>query len=295
MTEDNKIDRTVHRYTPLDAVGVVEGLIDGEDPNEDAMAGYMDPVRRLLLTVEDIRVRAHLALTRPMAQGELPMANDIFNCLMDLVGLQHSGHADEEEPVIESPADRVSEMVKEAKLTCALNYGGNDVEEEAFDLLAKFVELHDPEGKLEAATPTDAEVVEFPALTLEGLAAILKADHERLVIFNPATKCLDDIRFVTINGGQVQLTMKDDGDLRVGAGNATEAARELIDDAQSDTDEINTPEAGGEMDLEEMVSHRLEDLHSETLGDASRIGESAWTWYHAVKSEVERLMEGGAK
>ena len=232
MTEESKIDRTVHRYTPLDAAAVIRDLIDGEDPNTDAMAGLMDPVRRLLLSVEDIRVRAHLALTRPMAQGELPMANDIFNCLMDLVGLQHSGHADE------------------------------------------------PEA---------------PALTLDGLAAIIEANRDRIVVYTPATKCLDGCVSVSLNGACVQLTMEEEtpasGDLMVGAFNATEAARDLIAAAQTDTDHINDPEAGGEKELDEMISHRLEDLHTETMGDASRIGDAAWRNYHAVKSEVERLQE----
>lgn len=319
MTEENNIDRTIHRYTPEDAAAVIRDLIDGEDPNTDAMAGMMDPVRRLLVSVEAIRTEARAALMSS-AEGYPPdqiALNSVYlrPLLWRLVNLGESGHADEEEPVIESTDDRVSEMVKQAKLVCALNYGGNDVEEEAFELLAAFVELHDPEGALDMATPTEgvaqalerpsAEVVEFPALTLEGLAALLEADRDRLVIFHEATRVLDGVVKVSINGACVQLTMAHDpsypegeqsADFMVGTGNATQAARDLIQQA-ADVAENNLLEHGeDEGDPDDALEGIMEDLEQDTMGVASRIGDEAWTWYHAVKSEVERLQlfpEGG--
>jgi hypothetical protein len=140
-----------------------------------------------------------------------------------------------------------------------------------------------------------AEPVELDGLTNDGLAAILEAHRDRIIVWNPATKCLDGCVSVSINGACVQLTVEQEtpasGDFMVASFNATQAARDLIEEAQNDTDEINTPEAGGEMHLDEMISHRLEDLEQETMGTASRIGDEAWTYYHATKSEVSRLQQ----
>ncbi len=125
----------------------------------------------------------------------------------------------------------------------------------------------------------------------------MEANRERLAIFNPATKCLDDVRFVTINGGAVQLTLEEEpkigGDLMVGAGNATQGARDLIAEAENALSDFKKDEP--EIDLDDAIEYGLAELEQDTMGVASRIGDEAWTWYHAVKSEVERLMEGGAK
>lgn len=80
-------------------------------------------------------------------------------------------------------------------------------------------------------------------------------------------------------------------DYMVAQFNATQAARDLIAGAQADAYKINTAGDDQHVDLDVMVEHRLEDLEQETMGDASRIGDEAWAFYHATKSEVERLQQ----
>ena len=238
-----------HRYTLTEALAVVVDQIDGEDPNANAYANLLDPLRQLL---------------------------------EDLIPLAEAAH---------------ELMVRVEDTKILISSDPYDLDGDTLDLLRGLASLDKAEDDLAEVMGYEgqAEPVELDTLTNDGLVAILGAHLDRLVVFNPATKCLDSCVSVSINGGAVQLTMEEEprssGDLMVGHFNATQAARDLIEEAQNDTDEINTPEAGGEMDLDEMISHRLEDLEHQTMGDASRVGDEAWAWYHATKAEVSRLQQ----
>jgi len=72
--------------------------------------------------------------------------------------------------------------------------------------------------------------------------------------------------------------------MRVGNFDATGAARTLIQGAKEAAAKANTHEY-------DEVAYALEDLEQDAMGTASRIGDEAWAYYHATKSEVERLQQ----
>lgn len=224
-----------HRYTLPEALAVVVDQIDGEDPNTDAYAGLLDPLRQLLADLIPLAESAHGLLLRS-AEEEYLETSDALDLLRGVASLGKD-------------EDGLAEV---------MGYEGQ------------------------------AEPVELDALTNDGLAAILEAYRDRLVVFNPATKSLDGCVSVSINGGAVQLTVEEEpkssGDFMVASFNATQAARDLIQEA-TEAAQPSSEEEGDE------VEKALEDLEQETMGTASRIGDEAWAYYHATKSEVERLQQ----
>ena len=80
-------------------------------------------------------------------------------------------------------------------------------------------------------------------------------------------------------------------DFMVGQFNATQAARDLIQEAKKTSETTREFSDTENTDPDQEVEYALEDLEQDTMGVASRIGDEAWTYYHATKSEVERLQQ----
>jgi len=120
-------------------------------------------------------------------------------------------------------------------------------------------------------------------ITSDGEMIISQSEGE-VVQLHPPIKSLSELREML-----AEICVADRADLMVGNFNATQEARDLVANAQDDVEEINSPEAGGCMDLETMIEHRLEALEDSARGDASRMGPVALAQYEATRSEVERL------